>query len=185
MKLILASASRGRRMLMEEWGVPFEVRPTDVDEPTGGFPDPRSFVLSVSWSKAQAAANRVEEGVIIAADTIAWLDGQPLLKPDDRAHAFRMIRQMAGRVHELWTGVVLWRKPDNKRVLFQECSLVQVAPMSDKDIENYLDTRIWSGCSGSYAIQRPTDPLLTVISGTVSNVIGLPMESLRALLSTF
>jgi len=185
MRLILASASRGRKMLMEEWGVPFEVKPSDVDEPTGGFADPRSFVQTVAWSKAAATAANIDDGLIIAADTIAWLEGQPLLKPDDRAHAKKMLTFMSGKTHELWTGLVLWRRPGDRIALLQERSLVHLAPMQEQDIEKYLDERIWKGCSGAYAIQRPTDPLLEVISGSVSNVIGLPMESLKALVATF
>lgn len=185
MKLILASASRGRRMLMEEWGVPFEVKPSDVDEPTGGFADPRTFVQTVAWSKAEATARVISDGLIIAADTIAWLDGEPLLKPDDRDHAARMLGQMNGKVHELWTGLVLWQRPQNRIVLLQERSLVKMVPMTTADIQRYLDERIWQGCSGSYAIKRPEDPLLEVVSGSVSNVIGLPMESLKGLVSSF
>lgn len=172
-------------MLMEEWGVPFEVKPSDVDEPTDGFADPRSFVQTVAWSKAAATAATIDDGLIIAADTIAWLEGQPLLKPDDRAHAAQMLTFMSGKTHELWTGLVLWRRPEDRIVLLQERSLVKLAPLTASDIEKYLDERIWKGCSGSYAIQRPADPLLEVVSGSVSNVIGLPMESLKALVSTF
>ena len=185
MRLILASASRGRRMLMEEWGVPFEVMVSDVEEPVDGFNNPRTFVQEVSFSKAQAVANRIEEGIIVAADTIGWMDGKPLLKPENREHAFSMIRSMQGHLHELWTGMVVWQKPSDKILMVQERSLVRMAPLTDKEIDDYLDTRIWQGCSGSYAVQRPTDPLMEVVSGTVENVIGLPIQTLRAILKPF
>ncbi len=182
MRLILASASRGRKMLMEEWGVPFEVMVSDVEEPLGGYGNPRTFVQEVSFSKAKAVADQVLDGVIIAADTIGWMDGKPLLKPENRAHALEMIRTMQGQTHELWTGMVVWHRPNNQIVMIQEQSLVRMAKLSEAQIEVYLDTRIWQGCSGAYAIQRPCDPLMEVLSGTVENVIGLPIQTLQALL---
>lgn len=182
MRLILASASRGRKMLMEEWGVPFEVIVSDVEEPIDGYDNPRTFVQEVSFSKAKAVAERISDGIIVAADTIGWMDGKPLLKPDNRDHAFSMIHSMQGHTHELWTGMVVWEKPSDHIVMVQERSLVRMAPLTNEEINNYLDTRIWQGCSGSYAVQRPTDPLMEVISGTIENVIGLPIQTLQALL---
>jgi septum formation protein len=84
---------------------------------------------------------------------------------------------LAGRSHELWTGVCLWRKPDGLQIAWQELSRVTMKPMTEDAISNYLCTRQWEGCSGAYAIQEENDPLLTV-EGSISNVIGLPMESL-------
>ena len=67
MRLILASASRGRKMLMEEWGVPFEVLVSDVEEPIDGYDNPRTFVQEVAFSKAKAVAERISDGIIVAA----------------------------------------------------------------------------------------------------------------------
>src|SRR5438477_8256883 len=86
-RLILASASWGRRMLLERLGYPFEVLPADIAEPETGYTDPRTFVKSVSWLKAAAVAPRIDRGLVLAADTIAWIDGQPILKPADEADA--------------------------------------------------------------------------------------------------
>ena len=85
LRLILASASPARRELLARTGLAFEVLPADVDEPTGGFADPRTFVQSVAWSKAAAVAPRISAGVVLAADTIAWINGHPVLKPADVA----------------------------------------------------------------------------------------------------
>src|SRR5262245_20107299 len=76
-RLILASASPARRELLARTGLPFEVMPADVDEPTQGFTDPRTMVLAVSWLKAAAVSHRVESGLVLAADTIGWVDGGP------------------------------------------------------------------------------------------------------------
>jgi septum formation protein len=151
--------------------------PADVDEPLG-FSDPRTFVQSAAWVKAATVASRVDGGLVLAADTIGWLDGGPLLKPADEADARRMLRSMAGREHDLWTGVVLWRRPDDRQIAWQEVTRVAFAPLSDQELDRYLATRSWRGHSGSYAIRETDDPYVRVVRGSLSNVIGLPMESL-------
>ena len=177
-RLILASASPARRELLGRLGIPFEVMPAHVDEPEGGFADPRSFVQTVSWLKAAAVAPRHASALVLAADTIAWVNGHPVLKPADEADARRILRELAGREHELWTGAVLWRRPDDLQVAWQECSRVAFAPLSDAELDRYLATRSWRGHSGAYAIREQDDPYVRVVSGSVSNVIGLPLESL-------
>lgn len=178
MRLILASASPARRELLARLGLPFEVQPADIDEPQSGFRDPRTFVQTVSWIKAAAVALRTDDGVVLAADTIAWINGHPILKPADEADARRILREMAGREHDLWTGVVLWRRPDDLQIVWQEQTCVAVAPLRDDQIDVYLATRSWRGHSGAYAIQEKDDPYVRVVRGSMSNVIGLPLESL-------
>ncbi len=178
MRLILASASPARRELLERLGYPFEVMPTHIEEPESGFADPRSFVQTVAWLKAAAAASRIEDGIILAADTIGWIDGRPILKPADEADARRILREMAGREHELWTGVVLWRRPDDLQIVWQERTLVAFAPLTEEELNVYLATRSWRDHSGAYAIQESGDPYVRVVSGSTTNVIGLPLESL-------
>ena len=108
--LILASSSPARRSLLERANIPFTIRPANIEEPTG-FHDPRTFVQSVSWLKAAAVAPTVADGLVLAADTIGWIDGGPVLKPADEADARRILRELGGRDHELWTGVVLCAGP--------------------------------------------------------------------------
>jgi septum formation protein len=179
---VLASASPARRELLARSGLSFEVMAADVDEPVG-FHDPRTFVHSAAWAKAAAVAPKIDTGLVLAADTIGWLDSGPLLKPVDEADARRMLRSMAGREHDLWTGVVLWRRPDDRQIAWQETTRVAFAPLSDQELERYLATRSWRGHSGSYAIRETDDPYVRVVRGSLSNVIGLPMESLLQALS--
>ena len=178
MRLILASASPARRELLARLELPFEVQPADIDEPQSGFRDPRTFVQTVSWLKAAAVAPRTDDGVVLAADTIAWINDHPILKPADEADARRILREIAGREHDLWTGVVLWRRPDDLQIVWQEQTRVAVAPLRDDQIDVYLSTRSWRGHSGAYAIQEKDDPYVRVVRGSMSNVIGLPLESL-------
>ncbi len=181
-RLILASSSPARRDLLARTGLPFEVRPARVEEPTSGFADPRSFVQAVSWLKASAVAPSVADGLVLAADTIGWIDGGPILKPADEADARRILRQLGGREHELWTGVTLWRRPDDLQIAWQERSRVFLKAMTDAEMDRYLRTRAWRNNSGAYAIKEDGDPYLRVVEGTVSNVIGLPTETLTRVL---
>jgi septum formation protein len=100
-------------------------------------------------------------------------------KPEDENDARRIIKSLSGTVHELWTGVCLWLRPGDWQFCWQERSLVRMQALSDAEITAYLKTRKWEGCSGAYAIELPHDPYLTVVEGSVSNVIGLPMEALE------
>lgn len=176
-RLILASASPARRELLGRLGRPFEVLPANIDEPTG-FTDPRREVQTVSWLKAAAVAPQIDRGIVLSADTIGWVDGAAVLKPADEADARRILRQLGGREHELWTGVTLWRRPDDVQLIWQERSLVHFAALSDDELTRYLATRQWKNNSGAYAILEEDDPYVRVVEGSVTNVIGLPLETL-------
>jgi septum formation protein len=183
-RLILASGSWGRRWLLEQAGFEFEVKPSNIPEPTEArLGDCRHYVGELAWLKAEAVAVQVADGLIIAADTVGWLNGRVVGKPDDEADARRIIKSLSGTVHELWTGVCLWLRPGDWQFSWQERSLVRMKALSDAEIDGYLKTRKWEGCSGAYAIEFPSDPYITVESGSVSNVVGLPMESLEKALT--
>ncbi len=158
---------------------PLRSIPADIDEPTGeGFSDPRTYVQTVAWHKAAAVAPRVAEGLVLAADTVGWLDSRVIGKPADEADARRILTTLSGRQHELWTGVTLWERPGDRQVCWQEVSKVFFKKLSAAELDAYLATRTWQGCSGAYAIQESGDPFVHILEGSMSNVIGLPMESL-------
>jgi septum formation protein len=182
-RLILASGSWGRKWLLEQAGYSFEIKPSNIPEPTEArLGDCRHYVGELAWLKAQAVAHSVSEGLIVAADTVGWLHGKVIGKPEDEADARRIIKSLSGTVHELWTGVCLWLRPGDWQLTWQERSLVRMKSLSDEEIDAYLRTRKWEGCSGAYAIELPEDPYLAVEQGSASNVIGLPMESLEVAL---
>jgi septum formation protein len=179
-RLILASGSWGRKWLLEQAGYSFDVKPSSIPEPTEArLGDCRHYVGELAWLKAQAVAPTIADGVVIAADTVGWLNGKVIGKPEDEADARRIIKALSGTVHELWTGVCIWQRPGDWQFAWQERSLVRMKLLSESEIEAYLKTRKWEGCSGAYAIELPSDPYLSVEEGSVSNVIGLPMESLE------
>jgi septum formation protein len=188
-RLILASASPARRELLAQAGYVFEVRPADIAEPSGaGFTDARAFVAQVAWLKAAAVAQAVTaesdagQTIVLAADTVGWLGGQAIGKPSDEGDARRILMMLGDTEHELWTGVCLWRCPDHVQFAWQECSRVAMKKLSLAEIDEYLRTREWQGCSGAYAIQEGDDPYVRIVSGSRTNVIGLPMETLERVL---
>lgn len=176
-RLILASSSPDRRELMTQAGYTFSVEPTAIEEPLqAGFGDARSYVQQIAWMKAAAAAERGRDGIVIAADTVGWVDGGPVLKPTDEADARRILTLLGGRHHELWTGVCLWRRSDGVQFAWQEVTRVHMRTMSNSELDEYIAAGQWVNRSGAYAIQE--DDALLTIEGSFSNVVGLPMESL-------
>jgi septum formation protein len=185
-RLILASGSPARRELLTRAGFSFDVLPANIDEPDNvRYPDCRTLVEHIAWLKAAAVALRVASGVVLAADTVGWLHGQSIGKPADADDARRILRLLSGTEHELWTGVCLWQRPGDLQIAWQEMSRIAMTAMSDAEIDRYLATRTWEGCSGAYAIQENHDPYVRVLEGSVTNVIGLPMERLEFHLAQF
>lgn len=182
-RLILASGSLARRELLERAGYSFQVLPADIDEPSGEqFTDPRALVQHTAWLKAAAVVPRVDEGLVLAADTVGWINGQAIGKPADEADARRILRLLGGTEHELWTGVCLWKRPSDLQLAWQEMTRVAFQWLIDAELDSYLATRQWLGCSGAYAIQERDDPYVRVVAGSQSNVVGLPLESLSRFL---
>lgn len=190
-RIVLASGSMARRDLLLRAGLEFEIMPAQIDEPGDtGFLDPRAYVQHVAWMKAQSVASRItgdaaQPTVILAADTVGWLHGRAIGKPADESDARRILGLLAGTEHELWTGVCLWVRPGDLQFSWQEVSRVSMRPMTEPELTEYLRTRQWQGCSGAYAIQENHDPNVQLLEGSITNVIGLPMETLNRVLEWF
>jgi septum formation protein len=183
--LILASASPRRRQLLAEAGYRFEVEPSDVVEPDpASETSPAEYAAHLAWRKASAVARRRKAGLILGADTVCVVAGQILNKPLDRDDAERMIRLQEGRDTEVITGLCLYRADRDEWIGAVEVSIVRFRPLSDGERTAYLDGGRWEGKSGAYGVQD-RDPFVSVASGSFSNVVGLPMERLAALLAAF
>jgi septum formation protein len=181
-RLILASASPRRRLLLTEAGYDFEVDPSTVEEPEPPpGTDPSACVARLAWEKAARVARRRGSGLILAADTACAVDGQILNKPADRADAERMIRLQEGRDSDVLTGVCLYSAGREEWVGAVERSVVRFRVLADAERTAYLDTNRWHGKAGAYGVQD-RDPFITIVRGSFSNVVGLPMERLAALL---
>jgi septum formation protein len=185
MKFVLASASPRRRQLLEEAGYEFEVDPSGIDElePDTGT-DPAAYAVDLAWRKANEVARRRRRGLILAADTVCDVDGHILNKPVDRADADRMIRLQEGRDTEVLTALCLYRAELDEWFGAIERSVVRFRELTDDERRAHLDSGRWVGKAGAYGVQD-NDPFVSVTSGSWSNVVGLPMERLSAMLRDF
>ncbi len=190
-EIILASSSPRRSELLRLIGVPFRVLPSDAPE-TITQTQPERIVEELSLQKASSSAAEAGDfsggedfRIILGADTIVWSDGRVLGKPADREEAARMIRELQGSVHEVYTGVTLIRqeRPGSKagrteeRIdTFYARTAVHVHEMTDREIEAYLDTGDSMDKAGAYGIQGPFAAYIDGIEGDYFNVVGLPVS---------
>lgn len=181
--LILASQSPRRQQLMAEAGYEFQVILPDegAESPPRPGESPRDSVLRIAVEKASNVADRVDFGIILAGDTLAEADGQPLGKPRNRDDAREILYRLRGREHYVWTAIALWRRPDDQAITGVDQTVIRMATLSDAEIESYLDSGLWQGKAGAFGLQDRTG-WVEIVQGSESNVVGLPMELLRQLL---
>lgn len=178
--LLLASSSPRRLALLRALGLEPLVRPADVDETLLPGEDPHDAAERLARAKAGAVAGGAPAGaVVLAADTIVVLDGEALGKPRDDADARRMLRALRGRAHDVVTGVALAR--DGTLVSGRETTEVLFAPMTDEEVDAYVASGEPADKAGAYALQGLGGLFVERISGTPSNVIGLPFRLVRSL----
>ncbi len=168
MKVVLASGSPQRREILTKLGLEFEVIVSGVDELSGG--DPEFEVLENARLKARAVAG---DGVVIACDTDVVLDGKALGKPANAAEARAYLDRMAGRAHEVLSGLVV--RVDGEERSGLERTTVVFKRLSEAEMERYVAFGEWEGRSGGYAIQTLGSTLVERLEGSVSNVVGLPV----------
>ncbi len=108
--------------------------------------------------------------------------GRVLGKPEDRRHAEEMLRLLSGREHAVYSGLCVWRLPDGEPQVEVEKSLLFMQPLSDQQIEEYLDSEDWMGKAGAFGYQDG-HPWLQLIAGNADNVVGLPLTTLHRLLN--
>lgn len=195
-KVILASGSPRRKELMTQAQIPFEIKVSWCEEKITKE-KPEEVVLELAEQKAEAVArNTKEEVIIIGADTVVALDEKIMGKPHDRKEAFHMIKDLQGRVHQVWTGVVLLECKDGKiqqRQSFAQKTDVEVYSMEEEEIWNYIGTeeggnieegkREWEDKAGGYGIQSVFGAkYIKRINGDYYNVVGLPISRLYQVL---
>jgi septum formation protein len=180
MRLVLASASPRRRALLPLLGIPFEVAEPGVEELTEG--EPTEVVLRNAELKARAvgADEATPPGAwVLGSDTDVVIDGVVLGKPEDAEQARERLRLLAGRRHEVHSGVWLLRvDPDGLPEAGSgavETTVVRFRELSEAEIDAYVATVEWRGRAGGYAVQGFGSSLIAGIDGDLSNVIGLPL----------
>ena len=188
MKIILASGSPRRKELLEQAGYEFEIEVSDADENISAD-EPGELVEQLSFRKAYAVvSNHLKEEencTVIGADTVVVLDGKVLGKPDGESGAVKMLRDLSGRTHQVYTGVSLFLIEQGqvvKNQSFHVCTDVTMRQLSDQEIREYVSTGEPMDKAGAYGIQGKAAVFISGICGDYYNVVGLPVcETLQQL----
>ncbi|MFC2176170.1 Maf family nucleotide pyrophosphatase [Bacteroidota bacterium] len=175
-ELILASASPRRAWLMTELGVPFTVQPKHAEEVYSDLLKKEEIPLYLAKLKADAFTEKeVEKKIILTADTVVWLNGKELQKPTDLEDAKRMIGQLSGTSHEVYTGIHL--RTTDQAISDFDRTVVHFKKLSDDEIDYYVENYKPLDKAGAYGIQEWIGYIgIEKIEGCYFNVMGLPLR---------
>jgi len=181
-KIILASGSPRRKEILQKNHVKFDIITSEVDEnyPTGCSKEQIAMLLALR--KALDVETQHEDGIIIAADTIVYID-EILGKPTGLEEAIYMLEKLSGNTHEVITGVSVIRAKSFDRVAFYDSTKVVFKELNEGKIRDYIASgEVWDK-AGAYAIQGKGVELIKKIEGDYYNVMGLPFEKLKLVLA--
>src|SRR5262245_11689000 len=181
-RLVLASQSPRRKELLSILGIPFDVIPSSIDETPMPGEDPKSFVVRVARDKGMEVASRMEQSLVLSADTIVTIDGEILNKPEDERDAVRMLRMLSGRPHEVYTAVCLINQVKQETLEGLDRTQVWFDVRTDEQIHDYIQRENVMDKAGAYAIQGYAGVYIPRIDGNYFNVMGLPLPLVHKLL---
>ncbi len=183
-EIILASSSPRRKELLERFGYRFRVVEPDPSAECGicSRETPPELVARLAYQKAANVIEKIDSGLVLACDTVAECVAIILGKPEDRDHAKQMLERLRGRSHSVYSGVCLWEKASAQRHVRVDVSRLWMEPISDSQLEAYLDTDQWIGKAGAFGFQDGPD-WIRLDQGSATNVVGLPMEMLEKMLA--
>ena len=177
---MLASSSPRRTEILERAGWPHEVMVAGIDETVLPNEEPAAYVQRLARSKAEAVASRLQEGLVLGADTTVVIANEILGQPVDEADARRMLDLLNAKWHEVLTAVAVVRVGGESRVAY-ETTRVRFAEMSDEEIDWYIATREPFGKAGAYGIQGKASLFIEEIEGDYFNIMGLPIRLVYSL----
>ena len=177
--LILASASPRRAELLKLLPVQFAILPSDAEEVAPEHLSPLEVCQLNAHRKARAVAKKIPDALVLGADTLVFLDNEILGKPRDHAEAHRMLERLQGRCHQVVTGVSLIHLRAHQERIFAVSTDVLFHPLNAEQIRGYLAKINPLDKAGAYALQEFGEKIISEISGSYSNVVGLPVELLR------
>lgn len=185
-RLVLASASRRRQILLRQIGLTFEVRESDIPEE---FEEDRSIpenVRTLALRKAQAVVKPFDNAIVIGADTVVLLDNEVLTKPRDRRDACQMLAKLSGRTHEVYTGFALLDCPTGKSTSAVETTKVTFRKLSGQEIDEYVASGSPMDKAGAYGIQDDYGAVFVErIEGCYYNVVGFPLARFYVTMQEF
>ena len=173
--IVLASESPRRKYLLEQAGLQFTVVPSRFDEGSVQPTQPAETVAMLAEAKADEVSARFPNSWVIGADTIVSIDGRILGKPASEHQAFRMLRRLSGRTHQVFTGFCICCQTQKRRFTDIATTDVVFKQLSEEEIQWYIQTREPFDKAGAYAIQGLGTFLVRRINGSYTNVVGLPV----------
>ena len=177
--IILASASPRRATLLAEMGIKFKVVPGQVAEETHDYLSPSELVRLNARNKAHAVAAKYPGQLVLGADTVVCLGARVFGKPATIEEARSFLEQLQGQSHQVITGVCLICRQRHRERLFAVISTVRFRSLTSSQIDRYLEKVNPLDKAGAYAIQEHGEMIVEEISGSYSNVVGLPLERLQ------
>lgn len=183
---ILASASPRRKQLLTQAGYKFTVIRPDIDEsafPTEGV-NACEYAKKLALAKAKNIAEKHPDRIVIAADTIADFEDQIIGKPTDKKNAEQITKKLFSRPHKVITGIAIVRLRDGIEIGQSDTTTVYPKKLTDEQIAEHIKSGTWHDKAGAYAIQENGDEFIERIEGSLTNVMGLPMELLEKLLKS-
>lgn len=182
--IILASASPRRKQLLAEAGYRFSVFHPDIDE--SAFPaehiEPCEYAERLALAKAGNIAEKFPDSLVIGADTVVDFEGRIIGKPADDKEAEQITRKLFSAPHKVVTAVAIVRINDGIEIIGSDSTTVYPRKMSDEQIAEHIGSGSWRDKAGAYAIQEGDDEFIEKVEGSLTNVMGLPMELLQRLL---
>ncbi len=178
--LILASASPRRAELLRQLGRSFTVVVSDVPEVHGGHLTARELCQINAHRKARAVAKKSPDAIVIGADTLVYLGTRLFGKPSGLEEAAEMLYTLQGRTHQVVTGVCLIHLREHQERMFAETTDVRFRALGEAEVRRYLQLVDPMDKAGAYAIQEHGELIIEEIDGSLSNVVGLPVERLQA-----
>jgi septum formation protein len=183
MPIVLASASPRRRELLERAGIVFEVVVSPAEEIHDAMMNPDVLCELNAALKAEAVAELRPDATVIGSDTLVFIDDEPLGKPSDLEEARGMLRRLAGRTHQVCTGVCVIF-PGGKSKVFHGTTEVDFLPLDDAAIDAYFELVNPFDKAGAYGIQEHGEQIVAGIRGSFENVMGLPVDLVVAALES-
>ena len=183
--LILASASPRRAELLRNLKLEFEIVPSDAKEVFDEHLSPLELCQLNAHRKARVVAKKIPDALVLGADTLVFLNHKIFGKPSDKARAREMLLQLQGRTHQVVTGVSLIHLRSYAEKIFAVSTDVLFRPLTPEQIDEYLAKINPLDKAGAYAIQENGEFVVSEISGSFSNVVGLPIEKLESELAAW
>lgn len=183
-KILLASQSPRRQELLRQVGIDFFCMPAQGEEHTIKT-EPKEAVIDLARQKSAQINAQTQNQWILAADTVVAFQDQILGKPKDERHAKEMLTLLQGKTHQVYTGVSMINQQNKEEICFAEQTKVEIYPMSEREIYDYIATGEPMDKAGAYAIQGKFAVYIKGIEGDFYNVVGLPVARVRHALNSW